>query len=43
MTATVIHLQRLIGEALDDAYEGELDFHYDAEGHFIRVKWRREA
>lgn len=43
VTTTDIHLPRRIGQALHDAYKGELDFHYDAEGYFIRVNWRREA
>jgi hypothetical protein len=43
VTATDIHLPRRIGQALHDAYEGDLDFRYDAEGYFIRVHWRREA
>lgn len=40
---TDIHLPRRIGEALRHAYHGELDFHYEEEAYFIRVKWTREA
>lgn len=43
ITTTDIHLPRRIGEALRRAYEGELDYHYDEESHFIRVTWRRDA
>jgi len=43
VTTTDIHLPRRIGQALYDAYKGDFDFHYDAEGYFIRVNWRREA
>ena len=43
VTTTDIHLPRRIGQALHDAYKGEIDFHYDAEGYFVRVNWRREA
>jgi len=43
VTTTDIHLPRRIGQALHDAYRGEFDFHYDTEGYFIRVNWRREA
>jgi hypothetical protein len=40
---TDIHLPRRIGEALHHAYRGELDFHYEEEAYFIRVRWTREA
>lgn len=43
ITTTDIHLPRRIGDALHRAYEGELDYHYDEESHFIRVSWRRES
>ena len=39
---TDIHLPRRIGEALRHAFHGDLDFHYDDEGHFIRVRWSRD-
>lgn len=42
ITTTDIHLPRRIGQALYNAWEGELDFHYDAEGYFIRVDWSRD-
>ncbi len=40
---TDIHLPRRIGEALRRAFKGELDVHYDEEGYFVRVKWRRDS
>ena len=43
ITTTDIHLPRRIGEALYDAYEGELDFHYEEEAYLIRVSWRRDG
>ncbi len=42
ITTTDIHLPRRIGEALYDAYEGELDFHYEEGAYLIRVAWRRD-
>ncbi|MDH3473050.1 MAG: BCAM0308 family protein [Rhodospirillales bacterium] len=42
INTTDIHLPRRIGEALHNAYEGELDFHYDEESYLIRVSWRRD-
>jgi NMD protein affecting ribosome stability and mRNA decay len=40
---TDIHLPRRIGEALEHAYRGELDFHYEEEAYSIRVRWSRES
>jgi len=42
VTTTDIHLPRRIGEALHDAFEGQLDFDYTEETYFIRVSWARE-
>jgi hypothetical protein len=42
VTTTDIHLPRRLGEALHNAYEGELDYHYDKGEYFIRVHWRRD-
>lgn len=36
------HLPRRIADALHHAYKGELDIHYDEEGYFVRVNWKRE-
>lgn len=41
ITTTDIHLARGIGEALEHAYKGELDFHYNKEQYLLRVRWRR--
>jgi hypothetical protein len=42
VTTTDIHLPRRIGHALERAYKGGLEIHFDKEGHFARVKWRRD-
>ena len=39
---TDIHLPRRIAEGLERAWDGELDIHYDKEGYFVRISWRRE-
>jgi hypothetical protein len=41
LTFTDVHLPRGVGEALQRAYEGELDIHYTDEAGFVRVYWRR--
>ncbi len=41
ITTTDIHLARNIGDALEDAYKGELDFHYNKEEYLLRIRWRR--
>lgn len=38
---TDIHLPRAIGEALQSAYDGELDYHYNKEEYFLGVTWKR--
>lgn len=40
---TEAHLARGIGEALQHAYAGELDYHYSDEDIMLRVTWTREA
>jgi hypothetical protein len=40
---TDIHLPRRIGEALRHAYRGELEFHYEEESYFIRIRWTRDG
>ena len=42
VTTTDIHLPRRIGHALVDAYKGDLRTHYDEEGYFARIDWRRD-
>jgi len=39
VTTTDIHLPKRIGQALQRAYKGSLDVHYDLEGCFVRVNW----
>lgn len=42
ISTTDLHLPRRIGEALERAFNGELKFHYDEDGYFLRVTWRRD-
>ncbi|HTL74353.1 MAG TPA: BCAM0308 family protein [bacterium] len=39
ITTTDLHLPKRIGQALERAYKGRLDLHYDEKGCFVRVKW----
>jgi hypothetical protein len=39
--ATDPHLARRIGEAVNDAWRGELTYHYNKEENLLRVSWRR--
>ncbi|MHA1567890.1 MAG: BCAM0308 family protein [Alphaproteobacteria bacterium] len=41
ITFTDAHLARGIGEALHDAYKGELDYQYTKEDIMLRVYWSR--
>jgi hypothetical protein len=41
ITFTEIHLPRGIGEALNNAYKGELDYQYTDEVNILRVRWHR--
>jgi len=41
VTTTDIHLARDIGDALESAYRGELEYHYNKEENLLRVEWRR--
>lgn len=43
ITTTDIHLPRRIGEAVERAFHGELDIHFDEQGYFVRVDWRHSA
>lgn len=40
---TETHLARAIGDALHDAYKGELEFHYEKGQELLRVQWKRES
>ncbi len=41
ITTTDIHLARGIGEAIHNAYKGDLEFHYNPAENFLRVHWSR--
>ncbi len=41
VTFTDAHLARGAGEAIHDAYEGELDYEYTKEDTMLRVSWTR--
>ena len=41
ITTTDINLARGIGEALQHAYRGDLDYHYNPEQNLLRVSWSR--
>jgi hypothetical protein len=41
VTTTDIHLARGIGEAINDAYQGDLQFHYNPAEYLLRVHWTR--
>jgi len=42
ITTTDIHLARAIGDAIHDAYQGELELHYNREDQLLRVRWQRD-
>ena len=41
LTFTDSHLPRGVGEAIQRAYDGELDIHFPEEGGIVRVYWER--
>lgn len=41
VTTTDAHLARRIGDALHDAWKGELEVHYNKEENLVRVSWNR--
>jgi NMD protein affecting ribosome stability and mRNA decay len=41
VTTTGTHLARRIGDALHDAYKGELEYRYNKEENLLRVSWHR--
>jgi hypothetical protein len=41
VTTTSVHLARAIGDALADAYKGELEYHYNDAENLLRVNWAR--
>ena len=42
VTTTDIHLARAIGEAVHQAYQGTLDFHYNKAEYLLRMIWMRD-
>ncbi|MDJ0948100.1 MAG: BCAM0308 family protein [Alphaproteobacteria bacterium] len=43
ITTTDIHTPRRIGQAVQSAHKGELDFSYDEAGYFLRASWTRDG
>jgi hypothetical protein len=43
VTTTDIHLPRRIGHALEDAFKGDLETHYNEEEYFVRITWKRDG
>ena len=43
ITTTDARLARNIGDAIEHAYEGDLDYQYTEEGNVLRVSWARDA
>ena len=41
VTFTDTHLPRGVGEAIERAYEGDLDIQYTEEAGIVRVYWKR--
>lgn len=41
ITTTDVHLARGIGDSIQHAYHGKLDYHYNPEQTLIRVQWER--
>ncbi len=42
VTTTNLHLPRRFLHALERAYKGQSEIHYDEEGYFARAKWCRD-
>lgn len=43
ITTTDVHLPRRIGKAIEQAFEGKLDIHFDKDGYFTSITWHRDA
>lgn len=43
ITTTDAHLARGLGEAIEHAYAGTLDYHYVEDDATLRVSWRRDS
>lgn len=39
---TDLHLPRGVGEAIERAYDGELEIQYTKESNLVRVYWNRD-
>jgi len=42
ITTTDVHLPRRIGKAIEQAWEGNLDIHFDKQGYFTSINWHRD-
>lgn len=42
ITTTDVHLPARIGKAVQSAWEGALDIHFDEEAYFTSIVWRRD-
>lgn len=42
ITTTDTHLPARIGKAIQHAWDGELDIHFDKEGYFTSITWHRD-
>lgn len=42
ITTTDVHLPARIGRAIQRAWDGELDIHFDKEGYFASITWHRD-
>lgn len=43
VTTTSVHLARLVGHALHNAFKGDLTQSYNREDNLLRVRWRRDG
>lgn len=42
VTTTGLHLAQRIGHALEAAYDGELQIHYNHEEYYVDIHWQRD-
>ena len=43
ITTTDVHLPQRIGKAIQRAFKGQLDIHFDKGGYFTSITWQRES
>jgi hypothetical protein len=43
VTTTDVHLPRRTGKAIQGAWGGTLDIHFDEEGYRTRIIWQRDS